>query len=150
MTSPISKNEMAYHHYNWQMGEETDFHYEPQTSYHGNGIGSMMNGKGYSCGASNASYAEGLGLWQSWYNAAKTEVPRLKAGEDVPVNVTLTIDHGGQAWLMVACTDHISEDANWTVLERSPSDRSHHFMASSPGAFAWAPLEYESNHANKM
>ena len=70
MTSPLSKNEMAYHHYQWSMGEETDFHYEPQTSNHGNGIGNMAEGHGYSCGAGNQSYVEGLGLWQPWYDAA--------------------------------------------------------------------------------
>jgi len=150
MASPISKNELAYHHYNWQMGEETDFHYEPQTSNHGNGIGNVGVGHGFSCGASNESYVEGLGLWQSWYDAAGVDVPRLVPGTDLPVNVTLTIDHGGQAWLMIACADQIAEGNNWTVLERSVSDRSAHFMPSSPGAFAWAPLEYEDKYGMQM
>jgi len=78
------------------------------------------------------------------------DVPRITPGQDIAVNVTLTIDHGGQAWLMLSCDDSVHEDGNWTILERSTNDREAHFMPSSPGAFAWAPLEYQKSFGNKM
>ena len=41
--------------------------------------------------------------------AAGVDVARIKPGQDLPVNVTLTIDHGGQSWLMLSCADSIQE-----------------------------------------
>lgn len=142
VTSPVSKNEMEWHHYQWHPQMPGDFQYEPQTSNHGNGIGQKSEGKGYSCGAENASTTYGLSLWQQWYDAAGVEVPRISPGQDWVVNATLTIDHGGQAWMQIACAETITEGNNWTLLERSQSDRKAHFLPSATGAFAWAPLEY--------
>jgi len=142
VTSPVSKNELEYHHFQWHPEMPKDFQYEPQTSNHGNGIGQKIIGDGFSCGAANASTSYGLSLWQQWYDAAGVTVPHITPGTDWVVNATLTIDHGGQAWMSIACADKITEANNWTLLERSQSDRTAHFMPSAPGAFAWAPLEY--------
>jgi len=142
VTSPVSKNEMEWHHFQYHPQMPSDFQYEPQTSNHGNGIGEKAMGGGYSCGAQNASTTYGLSLWQQWYDAAALPVTHIKPGQDWVVNATLTIDHGGQAWMEIACADQVTEGANWTILQRSQSDREAHFMPSAPGAFAWAPLEY--------
>merc|ERR1719293_56459 len=58
------------------------------------------------------------------------------------VRASLTADHGGQAWFMIACGSEISEEVNWTILERSMDDRTDHFMPSSPSIFAWSQGEY--------
>lgn len=142
VTSPPSKNEMAANHY--VEGMPDDFRYEPQSSNHGNLNGQSLLTGGSSCGAVNASYTDGLTSWKKWYDAAKVSVPKLVPGQDLAMHVTLTIDHGGQAWFMIACDDFISENSKWTFLERSKSDRAEHFMPSTPTAFAWAPLEYQS------
>merc|ERR1712086_412923 len=149
VTSPVSKNELEYHHFQWHPEMPKDFQYEPQTSNHGNGIGQKIIGDGFSCGAANETTSYGLSLWQQWYDAAGVAVPHITPGTDWVVNATLTIDHGGQAWMSIACADKIIEANNWTLLERSQSDRTAHFMPSAPGAFAWAPLEY-IKHGGKM
>jgi hypothetical protein len=142
VTKPVSKNEMAAHHY--QTGMPSDFRYEPQSCNKGNGGGSMQTGHGYSCGADDEGYTKGLSTWQQWYDAAGVSVSSFSPGEDIQFDVTLTIDHGGQAWVMVACADHIAEDMEWRLLERAQSDRGHHFMPSTPAVFAWAPLELKT------
>jgi len=142
VVSPISKNEMAYHHYQWQPPMPIDFQYEPQTSNRGNGIGDKEVGKGFSCGALDGNNTIGLSVWQQWYDKAGVDVPRFTPGQDLPMKMKLTIDHGGQSWMQIACGDHIAETTNWTTLERSQSDRDAHFMPSAPGAFGWAPLEF--------
>jgi hypothetical protein len=74
-------------------------------------------------------------------NNLSTQVPRLIPGTDMQLNITMTIDHGGQAWFMIACAENITEYNDWLLLERAASDRGAHFLPSSPGAFAWAPME---------
>jgi len=142
VTSPVSKNDLANKHF--QEGMPGDFHYEPQSCNKGNGGGSMLQGKGYSCGADDQAYAEGLATWQKWYDAADVEVPHLVPGQDLNMEVNLTIDHGGQAWMMLSCDSGITETSQWTFLERAVSDRSHHFLPSNPAMYAWAPLEAQS------
>merc|ERR1719293_111544 len=60
------------------------------------------------------------------------------------VRASLTADHGGQAWFMIACGSEISEEVNWTILERSMDDRNDHFMTSSPSIYAWRQGEFGS------
>jgi len=140
--NPVSKNEMAVHHY--VTGMPDSLRYEPQTCYWGNTAGDMQNGAGYSCGAKETAAAQGLATWQQWYDTAKVSVPIITPGEDIAVHLTITADHGGQSWFMVACDDHIGEDVNWTYLERAQGDRDHHFMPSNPGIYAWATSEADS------
>ena len=169
VTSPVSKNEMAYHHYEYahacararahahaharmhaRYSMPDDFRYEPQTCNIGNGIGNMVMTGGATCGGKNASSSKGLHLWQQWYDSRQVPVPRLVPGSDVVFNITLTIDHGGQAWMMLACAEDVEEGNDWLILPRAKSDRTSHFMPSAPGAIAWAPLEFEKTKANKF
>lgn len=39
--------------------------------------------------------------------------------------------------MQIACGNEISENVNWTILERSASDRGHRFLPSNPGVYAW-------------
>jgi len=146
--NPISKNEMAYHHF--VDGMPDSLRWEPQTCYWGNQAGVRIDGNGYSCGAKEGPAAQGLNVWQKWYDAAKVAVPSITPGQDIPVQITITADHGGQAWFTIACADHIGEDVAWTYLERSASDRDHHFMPSNPGIYAWATSEAASTMGNEI
>lgn len=141
--TPISKNEMQYHHF--VNGMPSSLRWEPQTCYWGNQASTMLNGAGYSCGAKEASEAQGLATWQKWYDAAGVPVPKILPGAEIPVKIKITADHGGQSWFMIACSDHIGEDVNWTYLERAKGDREHHFMPSNPGIYAWATSEAASS-----
>merc|ERR1740139_688560 len=67
---------------------------------------------------------------------------RTLPGSDMEVRTSLPADHGGQAWFMIACGTEISEEVNWTLLERSMDDRTHHFMPSSPSIYAWNQGEF--------
>ena len=109
----------------------------------------LMTG-GATCGGKNESSSAGLHLWQQWYDKANVSVPRLVPGTDVDFNITLTIDHGGQGWVMLACAEDIDESNDWVVLPRAQSDRNHHFMPSAPGAIAWAPLEFQKTKNSKF
>jgi len=122
---------------NWPNGMPQDFRYEPQSSARGNGAGQQQNTPGAFCGASSAEYGQGLGLWQQWYDAKNVEVPLLTPGSDMRVSTLLTADHGGQAWMQIACGNEISDSVNWTVLERAASDRGSRFLPSNPGVYAW-------------
>jgi len=121
------------------------FRWQPHSSNAGGNRGPPYASGAGSCGADSADYARGLDLWQQWYDSTGTPVPELVPGSDMEVDVILTADHGGQAWLMIACGTEISEEVNWTVLERSMDDRQNNFMPSSPGAFAWGMDEFGSN-----
>jgi len=118
-------------------GMPTSFRYEPQTAAYGNGFGELSYDGGSSCGAREADYAKGLDVWQKWYDASGVPVPTLTPGSNLEVSATLTADHGGLAWFMVACGTEINEQVPWTFLERAASDRDHHFMPSNPGVYAW-------------
>ena len=85
VTKPVSKNEMAYHHY--VTGMPDDFHYEPQTSNHGNGIGQKLQAGGAACGANDAGYTKGLSMWQTFYDKAGIAVPKITPGGVLGVNV---------------------------------------------------------------
>merc|ERR1719221_1735857 len=86
--------------------------------------------------------SRGRDVWQKWYDQTGVAVPELVPGSDMEVRTSLPADHGGQAWFMIACGTEISEEVNWTILERSTDDRQNNFMPSSPGAFAWAMDEF--------
>jgi len=131
----LSKNHMANQFY--VRGMPTDFRYEPQSSANGNLAGRQEYHAGASCGANSAAYARGLDVWQTWYDARNQAVPQLAPGSDFRVRSKITADHGGQAWMMIACGTEISEDVNWTILERSEFDRSNNFLPSHPGVYAW-------------
>jgi len=131
VTEPLSKNEMAWSHY--QSGMPTQFRYEPQSSA---GLGS--------CGANGGAYTDGLDTWERYYDQAGVLVPELVPGTDFKVKFNLTADHNGQAWMMVACGSRISESTNWTYLERASFDRQAGFLPSHPTMYAWtAPARGE-------
>jgi len=130
VTHPMSKNEMASrlrnNHNNWPRGMPQEFRYGPDDCARRN-----------VCGASSAASSRGLDVWQKWYDAAGLSVPVLTPGSDMRVDVTLTAEHGGQAWMMIACGVQFSENMNWTILERAQSDRSVGFLPSNPGIYTW-------------
>jgi len=137
---PFSKNEMANQLKNsWIDGMPTDFRSEPQSSANGNLQGNMQNYPGASCGArpTGDDYARGLDLWQQWYDQSGFAVPVLTPGADMTVRAKITADHGGQAWMMIACGTQISENVNWTILERAQSDRDNNFVPSNPAMYPW-------------
>lgn len=150
VTSPVSKNELAFHH--WVSGiPDKGFHYEPQSANYGNAGGQPIGfDGGASCGAEDPIYTQGLATWQKFYTESGVAVPRFFPGQDVTFNATLTIDHGGQAFVAISCDRTISENTTWTFLERAQSDRGEHFMPSTPTAFAWAPLEYHVKYNDHM
>merc|ERR1719384_1748954 len=127
---PMSKNEMASrlrnNHNNWPAGMPQEFRYGPDDCARKN-----------VCGASSAASSRGLDIWQKWYDAAGLSVPVLTPGSDMRVDVTLTAEHGGQAWMMIACGVQFSENMNWTILERAQRDRSVGFLPSNPGIYTW-------------
>jgi len=122
---PLSKNEMAKNHY--QSGMPTMFRYEPQSCAGPN-----------ACGASSGDYCQGLDKWQKFYDDQGLAVPELVPGGDFKVRFKLTADHSGPSWIQVACGGGtISENSNWTILERSEFAREHRFMPSHPGIYPW-------------
>jgi len=143
VTKPLSKNAFAHQVRNdFPAGMPQLFRWQPHSSNQGGNRGPPYASGAGSCGADDADYARGLDLWQQWYDSTGTPVPELVPGSDMEVDFMITADHGGQAWLMIACGTEISEEVNWTILERSTDDRQNNFMPSSPGAFAWAMDEF--------
>lgn len=140
MTKPVSKNHMEARH--WVNGMPEDFRYCPDCSANGNMAGEKDSTPEAQCGAHDPIHAQGLGTWGKWYDSAGVQVTTLVPGGELDLEVQLTADHGGQAWLQVACGDHIDNDLVWTLLERAPGDRDHHFMPNNPGVFAWRQQEY--------
>lgn len=96
---------------------------------------------GNACGATSDYYTEGVGVWDKWYDAARVSLAEMVPGSEIKFDFTITADHGGQSWIMLSCADHIAEGLSWTILERAVSDRTHHFMPSNPGIYAWAKDE---------
>jgi len=90
------------------------------------------------CGANSPDNSRGLNVWQKWYDAAGLSVPVLTPGSDMRVDVTITAEHGGQAWMMIACGVQFSDNMNWTILERAQSDRKKGFLPSNPGIYTWS------------
>merc|ERR1711972_248508 len=108
-------------------GMPTMFRYEPQSSAGPN-----------ACGASSGDYCQGLNKWQKFYDDQGLAVPELVPGGDFKVRFKLTADHSGQSWIQVACGGgEISENSNWTILERSEFARGNRFMPSHPGIYPW-------------
>merc|ERR1719437_113930 len=87
-----------------------------------------------SCGGGDT---RGTDVWQQWYDASGLPMPELTPGSDFKISQLMNADHGGQVWVMVACGNEISENVNWTILERSEFDRSYNFLPSNPEIFAW-------------
>jgi len=128
VTQPVSKNHMAARHY--VAGMPSRLRYEPQSSA---GAGS--------CGTSAGDgYTQGLDRWEPYYETAGVPVPELVPGTDFELKFTLTADHGGQTWMMVACGSTISEATNWTYLERASSDRDRGYLPSHPAIYAWSQI----------
>jgi len=126
----------------WQAGMPESRRWEPGNARFAPGQHPMKAGDscgiGYAGDVSDPLYAEGLPTWRKWFEGAGIAVPKITPGGEVEVRADLVADHGGQAWLQIACSDSISEDIDWILLERAPSDRGHHFMPSNPSIFAWA------------
>jgi len=126
VTTPMSKNEMATRvRSNAPSGFPGEFMYDPQSC-----------ASATVCGGSSAASDRGLDVWQQWYDQTNTAVPVLTPGTDVKVEVKISAEHGGQAWMQIACgVDY--KNANWTLLERAQSDRSVGFLPSNPGMYSW-------------
>lgn len=138
VTKPVSKNHLAFKHFQSGMPEgHPSFRYEPQSCANGNMNGKMLKSRAASCGATSSVYTNGLSVWGKWYKRAKVGIPTLRPGKSFALEVEITADHGGQAWLMVACGDRISESTKWTFLKRSTLDRKRNFMKSNPEIYAW-------------
>jgi len=118
-------------------GMPGDFENCPHCSANGNNNDGHLNTLASSCGGTSDVYARGLEVWQEWYDAAGLPVPVLTPGSDLSVAAEITADHGGQWWIMIACATQISEDLDWTYLERAASDRDNNFLPSNPGIYAW-------------
>jgi len=126
MTMPMSKNEMAVKvRNNAPSGFPGEFKYDPQSC-----------ARATVCGGSSAASSRGLDVWQQWYDQTNTPVPVLTPGTDMKVTVKISAEHGGQAWMQIACGVDF-ETANWTILERAQSDRSVGFLPSNPGIYSW-------------
>jgi len=143
LTSPISKNEFSrlVRGGSFPSDMPGTFRYCPDCANNFNRGPPYTSGAG-SCGANEAEMSRGLDVWQKWYDQTGVAVPELVPGSDMEVRTSLPADHGGQAWFMIACGTEISEEVNWTLLERSMDDRTHHFMPSSPSIYAWNQGEF--------
>jgi len=152
LIEPVSKNDLAWQmrndHGNWPAGLPEDFRYEPFSCANGNNNAGHLNTPAASCGAHSDVHARGLDVWQKWYDHGGIAVPVLTPGSDMRVRAELSTDHGGQSWFMISCADEISENANWTFLERSQNDRSEGFLPSNPGIYGWevAPGGFVDNY----
>jgi hypothetical protein len=129
-------------HNGWQQGMPESRRWEPANARLAPGQRPVEAGDacgiGYSGETSDPLYASGLQTWKQWYDGAGVTAPSISPGVVLEVRAELAADHGGQAWLEIACSDIISEDLQWILLERAPADRSNHFMQSAPTAYAWA------------
>lgn len=83
--------------------------------------------------------AQGLSVWQQWYDAGGVAVPVMTPGSDFRVEVRLPADHGGEFWLMLSCATAVTQSTNWTILERAASHRDYAAVPSNPGIYAWPP-----------
>jgi len=126
VTSPLSKNQMAVKvRNNAPAGFPNEFLYDPQSC-----------ARATVCGGSSAASSQGLNVWEPWYEQTNTPIPVLTPGTDMEVKVSISAEHGGQAWMQIACgVDY--ENANWTLLERAQSDRSVGFLPSNPAIYSW-------------
>jgi len=129
-------------HADWQQGMPESRRWEPGNARLAPGQNPELPGDscgiGYAGEKADPLYAEGLQTWQKWYETGGFAMPSITPGSDLEVRANLNADHGGQAWLEIACSDRIAEDISWILLERAPSDRGHHYMPSNPKIYAWA------------
>ena len=130
INTPVSKNSLSHllrnNHGNWPAGMPEFYRYDPANS--------ANSGE---CGAQPGDMDRGLDVWQKWYDAANVAVPVLTPGSDLKLGVTMAVEHGGQAWMQIACGSTINDQVNWTFLERAQSDRSVGYLPSNPKMFAW-------------
>jgi len=143
LVNPISKNDLNYRLAgNLPAGMPSDFRYCPHCCANGNNAAGHVDTPAASCGANSNVFAQGLDVWQKWYDAAGIDVPVLTPGSDFELTAEMDADHGGQAWFMIACGSEVSESLNWTLLERSSFDHSYRFLPSTPGIYAWPVRTY--------
>jgi len=128
MVEPMSRNEMAYQLAGaLPAGMPGDFQYCPHCC-----VGAFPDG---ACGSGDT---RGTDVWQQWYDASGLAMPTLTPGSDFKVSQLMNADHGGQVWVMVACGNEISENVNWTYLERSDFDRGgENYLPSNPEIYGW-------------
>lgn len=125
ITDPISRIELVANYHVGGMPDGT-LRYCPSCSAGPN-----------SCGSDNATYLASLkDVWQKFYDDAGVTIPHFAPGQSITFNQRITADHGGQAWMMVSCSDHFAENIPWHLLERTRKDSN--FMSSNPGVYAWA------------
>jgi len=151
LARPVSKNEFSNQVKGYGVFPSdmpTDFRYCPDCANENN-RGPPYNSGAGSCGAKDARMSKGRDLWQKWYDQTGKAVPELVPGSDMDVRTALPADHGGQAWFMIACGTEINEGVNWTILERSMDDRTHHFMPSSPSIYAWRKQEFTEANGSR-
>jgi len=142
LTNPVSKIELvqrARDYQNWQEGMPEEFRYCPDCSANGNNAAGHVDTPAANCGASSEVTAQGLSVWQKWYDAGGVPVPVMTPGSDFRVDVTLTADHGGEFWLMLSCATTVTQSTSWTILDRSAGHRDYAAVPSNPGIYAWPP-----------
>merc|ERR1719211_788942 len=142
LVDPISKIELAWRMRefdSWQEGMPEEFRYCPSCSANGNNNDGHFDTPEAQCGASSPVTAQGLSVWQPWYDAGGVAVPVVTPGSDMKVEVTLTADHGGEFWFMLSCDTQVSQSTNWTILQRSAGHRDYAAVPSNPGIYAWPP-----------
>jgi len=98
-----------------------------------------LNTPAAQCGAESESSAQGLSVWQKWYDAAGVAVPVVTPGSDMQMRAKKTADHGGQAWVQLSCATTVGLDTNWTILERSVGERGYANLPSNPAVYSWPP-----------
>merc|ERR1712039_877040 len=136
VVTPMSKNALTWKYRDWYdnpsypSGMPEWFRYQPASCAEPGQCGSTSS--------EAAKWDRGLDLWQKWYDAGGQSVPVLTPGSDMTVSPRITVEHGGQSWFQIACGSEISDETNWTFLDRAQSDRSAGYLPSNPGMYAWS------------
>jgi hypothetical protein len=138
VSKPMSRQAMSYNlKGKHPAGMPDSLQYEPWSANVGNLDAAQVLGGGSSCGAKEVAYTAGWQTWQKWYDESGVAVPTITPGSEFELEAPMNADHGGQAWMMIACAELIDESVAWTFLERALGDRNHHFMPSNPTIYAW-------------
>jgi len=142
LVEPLSKIELVQQmrsYQDWQPGMPSEFRYCPDCSANGNNGAAHLDTPAANCGATSEVTAQGLSVWQKWYDAGGFSVPVITPGSDFKTKITLTADHGGQFWLMLSCDTSVTQSTNWTILDRSVNHRDKNALPSNPAIYAWPP-----------
>jgi len=142
LVEPLSKIELVQQmrsYQDWQPGMPSEFRYCPDCSANGNNGAAHLDTPAANCGATSEVTAQGLSVWQKWYDAGGFSVPVMTPGSDFEVKVELPADHGGQFWLMLSCDTSVTQGTNWTILDRSVDHRDYSALPSNPAIYAWPP-----------